>query len=86
MTEPDLPDPPAAGSVWPDIAVRVEVGRIVPRWIATSVHPELGPLTGSGISREGAVRALARHVRRRRFVASEPEEPVTPPAQERISP
>ncbi len=63
----------AAGTLWPDIAVRVEAGGILPRWIASSVHPDLGPITGRGVSRDAAIRALVRGIRRRRFV------PVLPP-------
>ena len=60
-------EPPVAGALWPDIAVRVEVGGLAPRWRASSVHPELGWVSGRGLSREAAIRSLVRGMRRSRF-------------------
>lgn len=58
-----------AGAVWPEIAVRVEARRIVPRWFASSLHPDFGVVRGRGISRETAVRSLVRGIRRRSLTA-----------------
>lgn len=71
-------DPAVANALWPDIAVRFEVGGVVPRWRASSVHPELGPISGRGISHEAAVRSLVRGIRRRRFMPADadPSAPV----------
>lgn len=63
----DGDDRAVAGARWPDIAVRVEPRWIVPRWLASSVHPELGAIEGRGLSHEAAVRSLVRGLRRRRF-------------------
>ena len=60
-------DETPAGSAWPDIAVRVEARGLVPRWLASSVHPILGPVSGRGMSREAAIRSLVRGMRRSRF-------------------
>ena len=58
----------AAGepSAWPEIDVDVRPGGLVPRWTASSEHPEVGPIRGRGISRAGAVRSLVRDLRRTR--------------------
>lgn len=71
--DPDHDDRAAAGAPWPDITVRVESRWIVPRWLASSVHPELGAIEGSGMSHEAAVRSLVRGLRRRRFVPAAAE-------------
>ncbi len=49
---------------WPEIDVVVRCGRLVPRWIASSEHPEVGAVSGRGISRAAAVRSLVRELRR----------------------
>lgn len=55
--------PPAA---WPEIAVSIRHGRLLSRWIASSEHPDVGPIEGRGISRAAAVRSLLRTLRRAR--------------------
>lgn len=65
-------DPVEAGvsqttdALWPDIAVHVEVGGLLPRWCASSVHPEFGSVHGRGLSHKAAVRSLVRDIRRSR--------------------
>ena len=73
----DYDDRAVPGALWPDIAVRVEPRWIVPRWLASSVHPELGAIEGRGLSHEAAVRSLVRGLRRRRFEPA-PADPGTP--------
>lgn len=59
-------DPPPADVLWPDIAVHVELGGLLPRWCASSVHPEFGSVHGRGLSHKAAVRSLVRDIRRSR--------------------
>ncbi len=54
-----------ATALWPDVEVSVRYGWLVARWIATSRHPEVGTVRGWGLSRAGALRSLARRMRRR---------------------
>jgi hypothetical protein len=59
-------DPAPSAAAWPEIAVSIRHGRLLSRWIATSEHPEVGPIRGQGISRAAAVRSLLRTLRRAR--------------------